>query len=258
MKTPIITPLAAAAGLLVTTGASSAATLINTYPTASTSNIVATASSIETSTSVNGPDRTVIEANAGFNSTTKQHSNGTQQSWRSDDAETMGTQWIQWDLGASYVLDSIQLWNFNDFSRRAAGVRQVDIYISNVASPGDPEVAGPGNGDNWSLWASNAILTPGTSLTNYTGFDLATVVLTESFALNTVNTRYVRFEVDSTFRSDGIDLNALDGNGGGLSDGVGNSGLAQIEFYEADAIPEPSAALLGGLSLVALLRRRRA
>lgn len=238
--------------LLLTAGLANAATLINTYPTASTSNIVATASSIEPNTSVNGPDRTVIEANSGFNSTTGVHGTGTQSSWRSNNAETMGTQWIQWDLGASYQLSSIQVWNFNDAARRAAGIRQVDIYISNVASPGDPEGAGSAN---WTLWAANAILTPGTGLAGYTGFDLASVVTTEAFDLSTVNTRYVRFEVDSTFRSDGIDLNALDGNGAGVNDSTGVSALAQIEFYQ---VPEPSITLLFGLGVMLLLSRRRA
>ena len=239
--------------MLISLSAAHAATLINTYPTSTTSNIVATASSIETNTSVNGPDRTVIESNSGFVPATGQHAAGTQQSWRSAQAaESLSSAWIQWDLGATFTLDSIKVWNFNDSSRYAAGIRQVDIYISNVANPGDPEIAGAGNGDNWTLWASDAILTPGPGSAGYTGFDLATVALTETFALNTVSTRYVRFEVDSTFRSDAINL------GGGTGDTTNVAALAQIEFYQADAVPEPSSALLGCLGMLALLRRRRA
>ncbi len=240
--------------LIVSAGIANAATLINTYPTASTSNIVATASSISATTSVNGPDRTVIEANSGFVPATGLHGNGTQQSWRSDPNLNglIGDQWIQWDLGASYTLDSIKVWNFNDSNRYAAGIRQVDIYISNIVNPGDPEIAGAGNGDNWTLWADNAILSAGPGTSGYAGFDLATVVLSETFALNTVSARYIRFEVDSSFRSDGINL------GGGTSDDVDVAALAQIEFYEFDGIPEPSAALLGSLGLLVLLRRRRA
>lgn len=237
--------IAAAAGLAVS---ANAATLINTYPSASTSNIVATASSIEPNTSVNGPDRTVIEANNGFNPATGVHGTGTQSTWRSNQSETMGTQWIQWDLGASYQLGSIQVWNFNDAFRRAGGIRQVDIYLSNTVAPGDPEGAGAAN---WSLWAEDAILDPGSGLAGYTGFDLETVV---GSSLPSSDIRYVRFEVDSTFRSDGIDLNALDGGITGTGDAAGVSALAQIEFYE---IPEPGAALLGSLGLLSLLRRRR-
>ena len=229
----------------VTVVAVNAATLINTYPTASTSNILASASSIEPNTSVNGADRTVIEVNNGFNPATGQHSNGTQQSWRSNNGQAIGDQWIQWDLGASYQLDSIQVWNFNDSARYAAGIRQVDIYVSNVAAPGDPEGAGAAN---WTLWANNAILTPGTGSGGYTGFDLETVV---GSSLPASDIRYVRFEVDSTFRSDGIDV------GGGLLDGANVAGLAQIEFFEADEIPEPSAALFAGLGALLFLRRRR-
>jgi hypothetical protein len=248
-----LTTLAAAAGLLAGAGTASAQTLINTYPSATTSNITATASSISTNTSVNGPDRTVIESNNGFVPATGLHAAGTQQSWRSapGDAAGLANQWIQWDLGASFTLDSIKVWNYNDSSRYAAGIRQVDIYISNTATPGDPEIAGAGNGDNWTLWAGNAILSAGPGAAGYTGFDLATVASTETFALNTVSTRYVRFEVDSTFRSDAINL------GGGTGDATDVAALAQIEFY---AVPEPSSfALIAGMfGLTWVMLRRRA
>lgn len=221
--------------------ADAAPILINQYPTASTSNIVATASSIEPNTSVNGPDRTVIEANNGFNPATGVHGTGTQSTWRSNSGQTLSDQWIQWDLGASYVLDSIQVWNYNDGFRRAAGIRQVDIYVSNDAAPGDPEAGG-----TWTLWAENAILDPGTGAAGYTGFDLETVV---GSSLPGGPIRFVRFEVDSTFRSDAIDL------GGGTGDNANVAGLAQIEFYQ---VPEPgSLALLGLGGLLIASRRRR-
>lgn len=250
MKYPNLSTALTTAGMLVSLGSAHAATLINTYPTSTTSNIVATASSINATTSVNGPDRTVIESNNGFVPATGLHAAGTQQSWRSDGTldGQVSSQWIQWDLGTSYTLDSIKVWNYNDSSRYAAGIRQVDIYISNVTNPGNPEIAGPGNGDNWTLWAGNAILTPGPGSAGYAGFDLATTVSTEGFSLNTASTRYIRFAVDSTFRSDGINL------GGGTGDDVDVAALAQIEFYQ---VPEPSAALLGSLGILALLRRRR-
>lgn len=231
--------------LVALTGASHAATLINTYPTASTSNIVVTQSSIEPNTSVNGGDRTVIEANNGFNPLTGQHSNGTQQSWRSNNGQTLADQWIQWDLGASYQLGSIQLWNYNDSSRYAAGVRQVDIYLSNVAVPGEPEGAGA---SNWTLWAENAILLAGPGTAGYTGFDLETVV---GSSLPTSDIRFVRFEVDSTFRSDQIDV------GGGTLDGANVAGLAQIEFFEADAVPEPASLAMGLMGVTMIAARRR-
>lgn len=246
MNSKTITLLPVAAGILIGLGSANAA-LINTYPTSTTSNIVATVSSIEPNTSVNGGDRTVIESNNGFVPTTGEHAAGTQQSWRSANADAAGlaNQWIQWDLGASYTLDSIRLWNYNDSSRYAAGVRQVDIYFSNVGNPGDPEIAGAGNGDNWTLWAGNAILAAAPGTAGYLGFDLETQV---GASLPTSEVRFVRFEVDSTFRSDAINL------GGGTGDGTDVAALAQIEFY---AVPEPSAALLSGLGVLALLRRRR-
>lgn len=216
--------------------------LINTYPTGSTSNISVTQSSIEPNTSVNAGDRTVIEANNGFNSVSGEHASGTQQSWRSNNGETLGDQWIQWDLGASYQLDSIQVWNYNDSSRYAAGIRQVDIYVSNAAAPGDPEGAGSGN---WTLWAETAILDPGPGSAGYTGFDLETAV---GSSLPSSDIRFIRFEVDSTFRSDLINL------GGGTGDGENVAGLAQIEFYQ---VPEPSSLALLGLGGLCMIKRRR-
>lgn len=227
---------------IAATSANAAPILINEYPTASTSNIVATESSIEPNTSVNGADRTVIEINGGFNPATGEHAAGTQQSWRSNNGQTLADQWIQWDLGASYTLDSIKVWNYNDSSRYAAGIRQVDIYVSNAAAPGDPEASG-----TWDLWAENAILTPGTGSGGYIGFDLESVV---GSSLPAGPIRFVRFEVDSTFRSDAIDV------GGGTGDGANVAGLAQIEFFQ---VPEPgSLALMGLGGLLVASRRRRA
>ena len=130
----------------------------------------------------------------------------------------------------------------------ASGIRQVDIYVSNEAAPGDPEGAGAAN---WTLWAADAIFTVGAGNASYTGFDLATVVTTEAFALNSVSTRFVRFEVDSTFIGDEINV------GGGTLGGQ-NASLTQIEFFEGAPIPEPgSLALLGLGGLLVASRRRR-
>ena len=241
-----------ACGMLIAHSAN-AATLINEYPDGNSSNISVTASTYDNQYGVPlvtlTTDRFSAEFDPGVhdNPSDGQHSNAVRQSWRSSSGALAADQWIQWDLGQSYQLDSIQLWNYNDGSRYASGIRQVDIWISNVVTPGDPEGAGAAN---WTLWAENAILDAAPGTTGYTGFDLATVVTNEIGALSSFSTRYIRFGVDSTFKTDGVSL------GGGTLDGDEVVGLAQIEFY---AVPEPSTTLLGGLGMLMLLlpRRRR-
>ena len=143
---------------LALSGFCGAATLINEYPSGSTSNIVVTASS-----QINGFNQalytlTTALSNAEFNpgvldnATDGQHGSGTRQSWRGNETvlADVANEWIQWDLGTSYQLDSIQVWNYNDSARYESGIRTLDIYVSNVANPGDPEGAGAAN---WTHWA---------------------------------------------------------------------------------------------------------
>lgn len=233
------------------TGLTSDAGLINEYPTGSTSNIGVTASS-----QINGFNQplytlTTNLSNAEFapgvldDPTDGQHGNSTRQAWRANNTTASGaaSEWIQWDLNGSLRLDSIRVWNYNDSARYESGIRTLDIYLSNVAVPGDPEGAGA---LNWTHWAVNATLpgAPGTS--GYTGFDLETVV---GSVLPASEFRFVRFEVNSTFIGDGIDL-----PGGGNLGGQ-NAGLSQIEFFEV--VPEPGSLALLSIGGLLIARRRR-
>ncbi len=213
---------------------SSGVRLINTYPTGSTSNIVVTAS---TETNANNAAKlTVVTNNNGGavdfdpgvldDPTDGTETTATQAAWRgtATSLATVAEEWIQWDLGASYTLGAIRVWNYNDSSRYASGIRKLDIYVSNVANPGDPEGAGAAN---WTLWAANATFPAANGLSTYTGFDLAGAV---GASLPSTPIRYVRFEVNSTFIGDGINV------GGGTLGGQ-NASLSQIEFFEVTAPP---------------------
>jgi len=170
-----------------------------------------------------------------------------QQHWVSNNnAGNAPDQWIQWDLGALYTLDSIHVWNLNQNAggagdQTAAGINQLDIYFSsNATDPGDPEGAGAAN---WTLFKADATFTQGTAVNTYTGFDFETQV---GMTLPTTGVRWVRFEVDTRFGTPPVNRDWV--------------GLSEIQFdgSEFTGIPAP-AALPAGIALllgVASHRRR--
>lgn len=108
----------------------------------------------------------------------------------------------------------------------------LDVYVSSLAAPGDPEGA---EAANWTRIGDNVTFAQ-YSTTNNTGFDYETQTGT---TIASAPVRHVRFEPTATF--------------GNTSSGY--VGLAEVQFFAA--VPEPSAALLGGIGFLALLRRRR-
>lgn len=250
MTTKTLLTALAACTLGVAGTSADAGTLINDYSVGNASNIGVTASSEINSFNQALYTLTTNLSNAEFapgvldNPADGQHGSSTRQSWRGNETAdaAVAEEWIQWDLGASYQLDSIRVWNYNDSSRFDDGIHTVDIYLSNAAVPGDPEIAGVGNGDNWTHWAVDAILTSAPGTAGYTGFDLETVV---GSALPAGEFRFVRFEVDSTHRMEGQTLSGSDSN---------NASLSQIEFF---AVPEPGSLALLGLGGVLVASRRR-
>jgi len=159
--------------------------------------------------------------------------NSSSNMWVTPNGNDPTTQWIEWNLGDSYVLDSIHVWNAAFSAANTMSIKGVDIYFSNVAAPGDPEAGGAAN---WTkLGGSTATLTlPMATFGANSGFDLETATTT---ALPTTAVRWVRFELNSRYGS-----------------ATGYTGISEIQFF---AIPEPSSALLGAFGFLALLRRRR-
>ncbi len=173
---------------------------------------------------------------SGFDGTN--HGTAYKGHWFSNNIISIDEQYIQWDLGAPYVLDSVQVWNGNQNVAGSGfgtdeGVNQLDIYVSSVESPGDPEGAGAAN---WTLLKADATFTQAPGSTTYTGFDLATEIGT---ALPSSAFRWIRFEVDCFL----------------IGSYPNVASLSEIRFYE---VPEPATGaliLLGGLLMA---RRRRA
>ena len=144
------------------------------------------------------------------------HSTGTRVGWLTDGGTAIADQWIQWDLGDAYVLDSVQVWNYNHGSYDGSGMREVDIYVSAAAAPDDPEGAGAAN---WIKIGDNVSFTVAPALSTYAGFDLETVV---GNILPNTAVQFVRFEVNSTHFSDAPSVPT------NWTTGVG---LAEIQFF---------------------------
>jgi hypothetical protein len=238
----------AAAGL--TFGATAAnANLINTYDP---SNITASASSDKPDSNA-GPENTINAS--GFNTTTLEHDTGTGGAWQSDpegqatayeqdntwDPDTFD-EYIQWDLGAQYNLDSIQVWNYNDGSRYDSGINQLDIWVSSLASPGDPE---GGDAADWTLLGEDVNLSKAPGANGYTGVDLETDT---GISLPGSSVRWVRFEADS---------NHWDGGGFGNDGSLFSKNAVALSEIQFTAVPEPASLALMGLGGLMLLPRRR-
>jgi len=222
MKRLLVAPLA----FTILASSASAATLI------AGSGITVTASTVN---GLYGALTTVVNGTgliAGVHGT----ANNTQ--WYTGNASS-ATSWIAFDLGASVVLDSIHVWNGNAGGLDRLGMGTVDIYVSTMLTPGNPEDAsGNFNSANWTKLTENVLFLRAPT-SNNTGFDLETQT---GITLPGTAVRHVSFASDKNFET-------------GVTNYVG---LSEVQFFEAAAIPEPNvAALLGGLGMLTLLRRRR-
>ena len=123
-------------------------------------------------------------------------------------------------LGGSYDLENIYIWQANQTGLKNRGVNQFDLFYSTDG------------GTNYTAWTQNLNLaiSPNTAA--------ADLISAQSFAFGVSGVTNVRIEIDSA-------------HSGLANDYVG---LSEVKFT---AVPEPAAALLGGLGLLGLLRRRR-
>ena len=124
---------------------------------------------------------------------------------------------ITLDLHGTYDLAEIYLWQMNQTSALGRGVRQFDLLVSTDG------------GFNYTEVVSDLTLLQ--ALNNGP-------IGAQSFALNQSGVTHVRIGIDSSWN-------------GTTNDYVG---LNEVKFT---AVPEPTAALLGSLGALSLLRRRR-
>jgi hypothetical protein len=144
--------------------------------------------------------------------------------------------WIVFDLGNTYDVDAMRLWNFNATNQNGSytgrGVQRMKVYTSTDLN------AWTQRGDTWTL-----TIAPGTP--DYVG-DLYTWL-----AATWTGVRYIKFDEMSYF---------------GIGDVGGHVGLSELRFYQPEAAvsqdpvpaPEPGTLALLGLGLgLSRLRRRR-
>lgn len=149
---------------------------------------------------------------------------GAADQWHSSGG-VVNDQFITFDLDSvgtqAYDLTSIHIWQANQSNNYGRGVKQFDLLYST------------NNGASW-LTA----LTDSTLAISSGGANVSNAA--QNFSLALAGVTHVKIEIDSSWN-------------GTTNDYVG---LSEVKF-SGTAVPEPSAALLGGLGMLALLRRRR-
>ena len=128
---------------------------------------------------------------------------------------------ITFDLGDNYHLDSLKVWNYNDPSNLTIGARDVTISVASSDGATYP-------GAFTDIWTGEFDQAPGLD-----NIDFGQVI-----ALNVSDVRLVRFDITSNYG-----FTAL----GGLT------GFSEVRF----ATPEPSSTALLGLGGFALMLRRK-
>jgi hypothetical protein len=135
--------------------------------------------------------------------------------------------WVKVDLGSSYTVDDMYVWNFQESS--TDGARQVLTYKV-YYSTNEAAVGG-----DWGSWMWNEYAGPAQSLT--------TNATTSPFAKNgTVDMG------DVTARVIGLEFLTVDVGG--------NPGLSELQF-DGTLVPEPATMSLLAIGGIALIRRRR-
>jgi len=140
--------------------------------------------------------------------------------WETMPYQVQGTNWIIFDLGASYDLASFHVWNLNILNYTGRGISSMTLLTSN-------------NGTTYTNQGT-LNLTQGTGSSDYSGQD---------FNAPWTNVRFVEFAGIYSFQ-----------NGG---DDAGHMGLSKVQFT---AVPEPASLvmMLGfGILGATLVRQRK-
>jgi len=170
----------------------------------------------------------IINAN-GFTEATGYHSNagGDNISWTSGTSTADPLpHFITIDLGASYDLSFVKIWNWNTSSSLSAGSKDIDLSVASSIGGGFTSLG-------------SFVLTIGPGLNNV---DFGQVIDLSGFAAAD-DARLVRIDIKSN-------------HGWSNASFPGLAGLSEIRF-DGVLVPEPSVFAAFGLGALALLGRRR-
>lgn len=160
-----------------------------------------------TASSISPYGTPAIAAVNGSGMTGDAHDTTYQNMWLS--AGNYGNEWFRIDLGSSYKLDYMKLWNYNQPpGYNCRGVKQADIYWSNSAS--NPDGTGPFNASNWNLLgiAGQQVFTKAPGTTGYNTPD--------SVSFGGIAVRWIAIKINS-FQNDS---------------GAHDVGIGEIRFYQ--------------------------
>lgn len=138
-----------------------------------------------------------------------------------------GPDWARVDLGDTYAVDTMHVWNYHE-QAAARGMKDTNIYYSTVETADASNFA---SGD-WTLFVAK------TMTTGWTG-TAGPYLPTDNIAMGGLTARVIGIEI----------LNSVSGSNW--------AGIGKLQF-DGTAIPEPTSMSLLALSGLVLLRRRRA
>ena len=167
------------------------------------------------------------------------HNDSFLDAWLSDSGETVEEQWMIIDLGATYSLDHLEVWNYNQDGFTNRGISQADILISgggignNIADSGLPfSYLG------WQPAIDSQAFMPGFAMQGFSG-------VSDNIGLGGNSARYVAIVIAANHGGDSVGLSEIQfygellGGSSALTSGVSsdNSVSSPLPIAESEASP---------------------
>jgi len=171
-----------------------------------------------------GGTRLAANAVDGSGLTGNQHTNvpDLNKMWLNLATEIPSDAYFKIDLGGTFSVDSLQVWNYNESAGLDRGFQTADLWTS-LTGTGTPTT----NPASWTKLTDDQGFTKATGASTYTG---------EPIALGGVATKFILFDDITNY---------------GPAFGANQVGLSEVQAF-GNIIPEPSTFALAALSLLGL------